>query len=598
MRTAVSLLPVLLALAGCSRSSTPPPEADDDSGPVIRVTASYPGASAHVTQETVAFLLLQQINGAEGLVRLESECRDEGTCEITARFKPGTDIKVAQVVVQNRVALAQAGLPLVVQREGVAVLKGDPDRFPRLWVAVASPDGTHDALFLHNHALRVKDELARVAGVADVRTVGRLEIAIRVWPDADKLAAHKLTVKDIVVAVEGQNIRAEAGQPGRPAGGAAPLTFASFGGITDPEQFRKFILKATADGEIIRLGDVSRVEVAASTDGFARVNGKPAALLAVSTQPGEVSADDLRKALDDLGKAAPKGAEVRLVADTAADSLAVVELRLPDVPGVARTREAADRAVKLIRRLPGSPECFAFIEREANAATVLVKAPPKDGPTLADLRKVLAEIKEARARASDLSTGVAFPVRLALTAPERGEKLYQWAEAVAKQIAADGAAADADVYAGREVPQLLVEIDREKMQEIGVTASDIAATLRTAVGGIDVNDFGGFGRTLVVRVRGDKPAVGVDDLGQLAVKAEQGRPVPLRNLSQFRKVTAVPAVLTVDMQPALRITAAPPEGKSAAEATRRCVEIAEVERKKLKLTDDYKVVDLTAGKVR
>lgn len=272
-------------------------------------------------------------------------------------------------------------------------------------------------------------------------------------------------------------------------------------------------------------------------------------------------------------------------------SFTVVELRLPDAASVQRTEVVVARAEMLIRGMAGSPECLAFGEREPNVAQVLVRL--KD-TTPADIRKALADVKEAAIRVSELSDGVPFPVRLALVdAGNHGdEKLRAWAEAVTKRFT-DGLALDADVSPGRGIPQISVELDRTKIQALGVSLTDVLPALRAAVGDLYVNDFNQFGRTAQIRVHPDgKSRATLDDIKRLRVRSDKGEFVSLGAVLTLREETAAPTVLRVGLYPALKITAALPPGKTLAEVAATCVKIAEAE----KPVGGFKVIDLTVGK--
>jgi multidrug efflux pump subunit AcrB len=575
-------------------------------GPVLRVTANYPGANAKTVADTVAAPIEQQVNGVEGMTIIESECRDDGSYVATLRFAPKTDINDAKVLVQNRLAVAEPTLPEEVRRQGVTVHRGDPDQFPLLWVALTNPDKTYDALFLSNYAaLRVRDELARVPGVADVRTVGSAGgYAMRIWIDPEKLAARILTTADVIAALQRQNVQVAAGQvgqPPKPADHQPQLTVTTSGKLTDPRQFEDIILKTGEGGKVVYLRDVAKVELGASGgDGFARLNGKPAALLAIRTQGDKPTADGVRKVIARLGETAPKGLTLQVVGDLSADRFAVVELRLPDAASLQRTEEAIARAEKSIRGLPGVAECLSFADRETNTATVLVKLTAKNTATPADIRKSLADIRDAAVRVSDVSGGRPFPVRIALTDEgDHGiEKLTEWAEAVAKKLAADGVAVDLAVEPAAVAPRLYLDIDREKAEKMGVKLDDIFSTLEASLGSVYVNDFNKFGRSYQVRVQAGEKAIKPEDAKKLKVRGREGEMVPLGTILTVRETSAPPATLRVNLYPALRITAAAPEGKTVAEVTAKCVAVAEAERKALKMPDAFKVVNLVEVKPR
>ena len=186
--------------------------------------------------------------------------------------------------------------------------------------------------------------------------------AMRVWIDPDKLADRNLTTADVITAIQRQNVQVAAGQvgqPPKPADHQPQLTVTTSGKLTDPKQIEEIILKSGEGGKVVYLRDVARVELGASGgDGFARLNGKPAALLAVHTQGEQPTADGVRKVIAKLGETAPKGLMVQVVGDIATDQFAVVTVRLPDAASLQRTEEAVARAEKSIRGLSGVAECL------------------------------------------------------------------------------------------------------------------------------------------------------------------------------------------------------------------------------------------------
>src|SRR5271169_2744271 len=183
--------------------------------PTVTVSASYPGANAKTVAETVATPIEQQINGVEGMIYMSSQSTNDGNMKLTVSFKLGTNLDIAQVQVQNRVAIAQPVLPAEVQRAGVVVKKASPDI--TLAVAIYSPDRSRDPLYLSNYAtLQIKDELARLPGVGDVFIFGARDYSMRLWLNPEQLASRNLTAGDFISAIQEQNIQVAAGIVGSP----------------------------------------------------------------------------------------------------------------------------------------------------------------------------------------------------------------------------------------------------------------------------------------------------------------------------------------------------------------------------------------------
>ncbi|MGH8308656.1 MAG: efflux RND transporter permease subunit [Steroidobacteraceae bacterium] len=234
--------------------------------PSVVVRAQYPGANPKVISETVAAPLEQEIVGVEDMLYMSSQATMDGTLALTITFAIGTDIDRAQVQVQNRVAQALPRLPEEVRALGVSTLKSSPSFL--MVVHLTSPDGRYDSLYLRNYAtLNVRDTLARLAGMGDVRVFGAGDYSMRVWLDPQKLAARNLATGDVVDAIREQNIQVAAGQIGAPPSEGAEFQLAlnAMGRLTDEEQFGDVIIKTGDNGEVVQLRDVARLELGASS---------------------------------------------------------------------------------------------------------------------------------------------------------------------------------------------------------------------------------------------------------------------------------------------------------------------------------------------
>src|SRR5712675_3635477 len=202
-----TVLSVFVILIGAAAYFTlPVAQYPEIAPPTIVVSASYPGASAEVVSDTVSTPLEQEINGVENMLYMSSQATADGNLQLTVTFALGTNLDIAQVLVQNRVAIAQPQLPDEVQRLGVTVKKNSPDLL--MVIHLSSPDASRDQLYISNYAtLQVKDELARLDGVGDVRIFGARDYAMRIWIDPEKAATLGLTAGDIVAALRSQNVQ-------------------------------------------------------------------------------------------------------------------------------------------------------------------------------------------------------------------------------------------------------------------------------------------------------------------------------------------------------------------------------------------------------
>ncbi len=290
--------------------------------PTVRVSCTYPGASAQVVTDTVAAPIEQQVNGVEDMLYMSSQCSNDGTYSLTVTFKVGTNLNMAQVLVQNRVALALPILPDVVRQIGVTTKKRSPDLM--LIVNLFSPDGRYDQLYLSNYTMiQIQDELARLDGVGDVFILGQRDYSMRIWLDPDRLTSRSMTAGDVVRALREQNVQVAAGQIGQqPAaqGVNFQYTLSTLGRLTEPEQFADIIIKTGDQGEITRLGDVGRVELGAKNQDInSYLDGKPSAGAAVFQLPGANALKTAQRVKDKMAELKlrfPEGLDYRIVYDT------------------------------------------------------------------------------------------------------------------------------------------------------------------------------------------------------------------------------------------------------------------------------------------
>ena len=258
--------------------------------PTIAVTAVYPGASAETMAETVAAPIEQEVNGVERMLYLSSSSTSDGVATLTVTFEPGTDLDAAQVLVQNRVALAEPRLPEPVRQIGVTVNKQQQDFL--LIIGLTSPDRSLANDYIGNYAnSEIRDRMLRLDGVGAVQVFGGGNYSMRIWIDPNKAAARNLTGQEIVGALRGQNSSAAAGAIGQPP---FPTNAAAFqlpvqvqSRLSDPEQFGDVVIKTDAEGRTTRVRDVARVELGSQDYGIrGYFDGQPGVALAIQQQPG------------------------------------------------------------------------------------------------------------------------------------------------------------------------------------------------------------------------------------------------------------------------------------------------------------------------
>ena len=289
--------------------------------PTVQVTASYPGADPKVIAETVATPIEEQVNGVENMLYMSSQSTADGSMTLTVTFKLGTNLDIAQVLVQNRVAIATPQLPQEVRNLGVTVQKQSPDLM--MVVHLLSPTGTYDQAYISNFAfLQIRDPLSRLGGVGNVNVFGAREYSMRIWLNPNRMYARGLTSDDIVSAIQAQNVQVAAGSLGAepaPPGTELQLTLNTQGRLITPEQFGQIIVKRGDNGEIVYLSDVARTELGAKSYSVSSyLDGKPAVALAIFQLPGSNAvrtAHAVRALMKELSKSFPLGLEYTIVYD-------------------------------------------------------------------------------------------------------------------------------------------------------------------------------------------------------------------------------------------------------------------------------------------
>jgi multidrug efflux pump subunit AcrB len=252
--------------------------------PEVSVTAAYPGADAQVVADTVAAAIEAQVNGADHMLYMSSVSTNNGRYVLTITFAVGTNPDLAAVDVQNRVALAAPKLPQEVTAQGVSVKKKSSSTL--MYVQLFSPDSSFDAIKLSNYMTTdIRDAIARVPGIGEATVIGAYDYSMRLWLRPDDMNALGITATDIVAALRAQNVQASAGQIGgapAPEANARQLTLIAKGRLKTVDEFANVVIRTNASGAVVRLKDVSRIELGAQTyDAATKLNGKPSATLAI-----------------------------------------------------------------------------------------------------------------------------------------------------------------------------------------------------------------------------------------------------------------------------------------------------------------------------
>ncbi|EWH07614.1 RND transporter [Pseudoalteromonas lipolytica SCSIO 04301] len=290
--------------------------------PQVQISTSYPGASAQIVEESVIRPIEEQVNGVEDMMYIESTSTNNGTANITVYFKVGTDTDIAQVNVQNRVALAEAGLPEEVKRQGVSVKKKSSSML--LGINLYSSKDNIDAIFLSNYATNYLTEpLGRINGVASAEVMGEQTYSMRLWLRPDRMASLGLTVADVRSALQEQNTIVAAGKLGAaPTGPSQQFEYSiqAKGRLKTPEEFGQTIIRSSKDGNFVRLHDIARIEMgAASYSTSAKLNQQDTAFIVIYqlTEANATQvAEDVKARMAELAKQLPDGIEYSIPYDT------------------------------------------------------------------------------------------------------------------------------------------------------------------------------------------------------------------------------------------------------------------------------------------
>jgi multidrug efflux pump subunit AcrB len=483
-------------------------------------------------------------------------------------------------------------------------------------VALLSPDGAHDSLYLGNYAqVMLKDELTRLPGVAGVTLVGAGNYGLRIWLDPDKLAAHRLTVTEVLTALRELNLPVRKPQAGGRKEGESTITIQGGDRSVDVETLADIVLKASEGGPVLRLKDVARIELGAEgRHSRASLDGKPAVILAIHSR-GTVTPRKLRAAVRDrvaeLRSWLPRGLDLTIPFDftsqsevpaRAADAAyLLVDLDLP--PGASAERQAAmlERAQALLQLENKVQHTLALSEDPFDLfgggpcilAALAPEAAKARGKMVEAIRTRLDEIREITVRVRELSASgalprFAYPIDLAAYGLESGP-VRDFAKKLAERLDRSGKLRDVWINPNcLPQPQVRVELDREKVARQGISLRDVALTLQAGFGPYYVNDFTRFGRTWQITVQTSRSGKEARELLRLKVRNARGEMVPVAMFATVRESDAPLRLDRLDISSMLENTAHPAPGVSLEEARKACRQLAEEVRKELGLPASYR----------
>ncbi|HJX93628.1 MAG TPA: multidrug efflux RND transporter permease subunit [Pyrinomonadaceae bacterium] len=290
--------------------------------PNIRVTATYPGASAEAVEQSVATPVEQEVNGVDRMIYMKSSNTSDGRMLLDVNFEVGTDQDTANVLTQNRVSTAAARLPAEVNQQGVTVKKQSPSIL--MLISLFSPGDAYDANFLINYCgINLRDQILRIPGIAQVDLFGGTDYGMRVWIKPDRLAKLGLTPADVISAIKEQNLQAPAGKVGgapTPKDQEFTETLSAPGRLITPEEFENVIVRQTASGSVVRIKDIGRAELGSQDyNSFGRLNGKPGGAMAVYLLPGAnqlKAAETIYETMEHAKSLFPPNMDYKIVYDT------------------------------------------------------------------------------------------------------------------------------------------------------------------------------------------------------------------------------------------------------------------------------------------
>ena len=480
---------------------------------MISVEAVFPGANARTVIDNIAMPIEHQVDGVEGMTSMSSRSSSDGTYKLEITFKKDMDLNLAQTLVQNRVALSLPALPAAVQSEGVTVKKRSPHVM--MFVNLVSPDDRFDGLYLSNYAsIQIKDELGRLPGVADIAFFGHRDSRLCVSLDPKKLAQADIAAAEVLRGLEQQNIQVAGGLHSNEKENQPIEILQSR--LTTCEDLQESIVKVGANGQILRLKDVGRVDIAQRKRPceFGRPVNLVLGVLSTSVSQPDGSDAEVLKKMKELQANFPKGLDFVLAFDFAANltgtdnsttpEYLLIDVHLPDSASTERIVEVLKRCEKVLLETPGIQHVLVLSEHSSGPSPILVSIAPMASRQSSRKQvsqvirdRLSQQIQEAYCRVCDPTGSGGYPFAgypIDFIIEDRGnvgtQAAYVVAEKVVEKLKMGNKLAEVwiDPSLNPNRPEARIDVAREKAAAAGISISDIFQTLEAGLGPILIDN--------------------------------------------------------------------------------------------------------------
>ena len=552
-----AVLSILIVVVGCiGLYLLPVDQYPQITPPMVKISASYPGASAQTVSQAVATPIEQELNGTPGMLYMESSSSNSGGLSINVTFDISANPELSAVEIQNRVKLAESRLPAEVVQNGISVEKQSSNQLMTL--TLTSDDPRFDEIYLSNFAtINVLDILRRIPGVGRVSNIGSRYYGMCIWVMPDRMANFGLTVKDLQDALKDQNRESAAGELGKQpiSGQDITIPITTQGRLSTVNEFEEIVVRANPDGSIVRLRDVARVSLEASSYSTeSGMNGKNAAVLGIYTLPGANAvevAGQVRETMKEISKNFPEGLDYEIPFD-------ITSYISESIHEVYKTLFEALLLVVLV--------VFLSLQNWRASLVPLIAVPISLIGTFGVMLVLGFSLNLLTLLGLILSIGIV--VDDAIVVVEAVDTLMKYA---AESKAFTGLSSSLQA----EIPQLYFDVDRDKAKFLGIPMSDIFSTMKAYTGSVYVNDFNMFNRVYKVYIQAEAPyRAHKDNINMFFVKTAGGDMVPLTALGDAEYTTGPGNIRRFNMFTTAVVRGAAAPGYSSGEVMRKMENIA------------------------